>query len=93
MLLPMSKNTVLTLGLLTASASAVKYGHNTQKVVRDSPAVERNFPPVDITLYGPAFESNTTLLPGFSNGTQSPIDDGTLGISSWPLLYIIRTSN
>jgi hypothetical protein len=63
----------------SSTVYAVTYGHNSVRVNRDSDAVARNFLPTNLTLYGPAFEGNVTLLPGFKTGTQSPIDQDTLG--------------
>lgn len=59
--------------------SAQKYGYNSVRVTQDSALVAAKFPTPNITLYGPAFQANVTLLPGFASGTQPPIDDEALG--------------
>lgn len=73
-------------------AAAQRYGHNSVRVSRDSDLVAANFPTPNITLYGPAFQSNVTLLPGFSSGTQPPIDDATLGIIIY-FVFVVCLAN
>lgn len=76
----MISNTLLTVAALAlGTASAQKYGHNSVRVTKDSALVAANFPTPNITLVGPAFQANVTILPGFASGTQPPIDDATLG--------------
>lgn len=79
MVSPLVYNGLLALSF-SASVTAVNYGHNSVRVSRDTDIVARNFLPTNLTLYGPAFEGNVTLLPGFKSGTESPIGQDTLGM-------------
>jgi hypothetical protein len=51
------------------------YGDNYNEVTKDSDAVARNYPDVDIDLLSPAFVSPETIPEGFANGTSGPTPD------------------
>lgn len=51
------------------------YGDNYTPVVKDSEAVARNYPDVDIDLLSPAFLNPETIPEGFANGTSGPTPD------------------
>ena len=51
------------------------YGDNYTPVVKDSDAVARNYPDVDIDLLSPAFLNPETIPEGFANGTSGPTPD------------------
>lgn len=60
-------------GLLALAAGQTQYGENQVTVSRDNDAVAANFPAVDdVELLSPAFQSQNTVRPGFSNGTDGP---------------------
>lgn len=58
---------------------ASKYGENHAPVEKDEHIIAAHFPHTDHVLLSPAFLNPSGVLPGFSNGTDGPTDDATLG--------------
>lgn len=59
--------------------SATQYGENHAPVEKDEDLVAAHFPDTDEVLLSPAFLSPEGVLDGFSDGTDGPTDDETLG--------------
>lgn len=78
----MTLSTLLTVGLLSLTAvECFQYGHNHVPVRRDNEAVAANFQDVQgFELIAPAFTLPDGVPPQFSNGTEGPTDDATLGM-------------
>ena len=68
----------------TALAQGTKYGENHVVTQFDSQVVEqRAFPAPDVTLYSPAFLSNASFAPGWTEGTEGATSQADLGKGDW----------
>lgn len=72
--------TLLCIGSsVLAQSPGSTYGNNYSPVSKDSEAVARNYPDIDIDLLSPAFTNPETVPAGFDNGTSSPTPDYVMG--------------
>jgi len=60
-------------------AKATQYGGNHDPLEKDEDLVAAHFPDTDDELLSPAFLDPASVPAGFSNGTEGPTDDATLG--------------
>lgn len=64
---------------MLAQSPGATYGDNYTPVNKDSEAISRNYPDIDIDLLSPFFLSPDTVPPGFANGTAPPTPDYVMG--------------
>lgn len=74
---------ITTLFALFAGAvfAQSKYGENHAPLDPDSQIVEQTaFPAPNVTLYSPAFASNASFAPGWTQGTEGATSDDALSM-------------
>lgn len=89
------KAALLCLGSsVLAQSPGATYGDNASPVERDSEAITRNYPDIDVPLLSPAFTNPETIPEGWYQGTSQPTPDFVLGENfSIACLWMILTAN